>query len=744
MALSRRSLLQLAGAGSLAGADRLLGAFGDMFRPASPLGAATQVITACGVCSPACGIKATVENNALRFVEGLEGDFSGRGRLCGKGAAGAGFLYDPDRLKYPLKRTNPRKGIDEDPGWVRITWQEALDTIAERFGDALKRFGAESLLFLTLPSPDVWLRFMNAIGVVNRIDHIDECFLTDRIIQRYTTGFKSWCNDFENSKYIVLFGWDILAKAKLVYANGIIDAKDNGAKIVCFNPQYSTTARFADEWYSIRPGTDLAVALAMIHVLLAENLYNKEFVDQYTNFAEHENAIRTHFAQYTPEWAARESDVPAEAIRRIAREFGTQGPAIVPAHKKTLCANYQNASQLVHAISILNILAGTIDRPGGRYVARTPAVPGIDAIVPPPPYPPKQGRRVDGKDKLPLVLQDGGGMFSTMADGILNRYPGMIQAGFIMNYTALGFPQPQQTLDALATIPFLAVMDYLPTDTVTYADIALPGTTYFEVSDIMARDYYAKQPQYVARTAVVPPLFEARSPGFVALELGKRLAPDYFKNPDGSWINLNAVLDERTKRLGLGENFAEFRAKGIVTREQAFVPRTTFNVPGTTKCQILVPQFKEAGGDPLPVWRPKRELPSAAYPYYYLTYIPAVHKRNSTQNNPILNEMLGTTVASLNPQLAAKLGIKEGQRVRIRSRVGEIELPAHLTETVRPDCVLVPHGFGHRSRLLQTAGGKGVRDGDVIPSQSIQQCVDSVNFAGASCIMDAVVNIEPL
>ena len=213
MAVTRRELLKLAGAAWTSGP---LGALESFFRPASPSAAERKLITCCGICSPACGMVATVRDGVLTFLEGLPGDFSGGGKLCGKGAAGAGLLYDPDRLKYPMKRTNPKKGLEEDPGWVRISWEEALDTIAARFRAALDEFGQESLLFVTLPSPDIWLRFMNAIGVVNRIDHIDECFLTDRIVQRYTTGGKTWCNDFENAKYIVLFGWDILAKTKIV------------------------------------------------------------------------------------------------------------------------------------------------------------------------------------------------------------------------------------------------------------------------------------------------------------------------------------------------------------------------------------------------------------------------------------------------------------------------------------------------------------------------------------------------
>lgn len=743
MTISRRNWLRLttAGGAALAG-DRLFGQYFQQTRAAS---AQQTLVTACGICSPACGIKATVQDGAIRFLEGLPGDLSGRGRLCGKGTAGAQFAYDPDRLKYPMKRTNPVKGLEEDPGWVRITWAEALDTIADKLQTAKSKYGAESLLFITGAAPDIWARYMNAIGVVNRIDHLDECFLSDRIVQKYTTGGKTWCNDFENSKHILLFGWDILAKTKLTYSQGIVDAKERGAKVVCFNPQYSTTARFADEWHNIRPGSDLAVALAMINVIVSKNLYNKEFVDSYTNFAQYEKEIREHFGQYTPLWAEQQSDVPAADIERIAHEFATMGPAIAPAHKKTLCANYQNGTQLVHAISILNILAGTIDRPGGRYFPRALGIPGVDAIYPPPAYPAKSGRRVDGKEKLPFVLEDGSGLFSTTANGILSRYPGMIQACFINAYTAMSFPNPPKMFQALAAIPFTAVMEIIPNDTVSFADIVLPSSTYLESNDLVARDYKAPYPQVVARQAVLPAMFETKSLGYVSLELGKRMAPDYFKMPGGDWINPNVLLDEKTKRAGLGDSFAAFAAQGVYTKPAPFTPRTSFSVAGGTKCQIYVPQFtSEKGASPLPEWKPKREQPSTEYPYYYLTYIPAVHKRNSTQNNAFLNEMFPTNSAMINPALAKTLKIAEGQMVRIRSRAGAIVLPAHLTETLRADAVMVAHGFGHRSKYLTKASGKGVRDGDLVPDQTPEEMRAAGNFGGAACIMDAVVAIEPL
>lgn len=746
MSLSRRDLFRLSGAAgaALATAPRL-SAFEEFFQPAGRLAANETVITsACGICSPACGLKATLRDGVVKLVEGLENDAHGRSHLCGKGAAGAQLLYDPDRLKYPMKRTNPDKSIETDPGWVRISWQEALDTIAAKMDYYIKTNGPDSLWFVSLPSPDYFVRLLNAIGAINRTDHRDVCFQTDIITGRYTVGGKPWCNDFANSKYIILFGWDQVAKNKLVYANGIVDARANGAKVIHFAPTYAATSRMASEYYNINPGTDLAVALAMINVILSENLYNKDFVNNLTNFAEYEQQTRAHFAEYTPAWAAGISGVPADVITRIAREFANSGGGIVPAHKKTLCANYANASQLTHAIWILNILAGTVDRPGGRYFPRQLTVPGVDAIYPPPAYPPKTGTRFDGRDKLPFVSEVDFGLFSLAADGILNRNPGLIKMSFWQDYTMLAFPNPLEMEEALKRIEFTVVYDFLPTDTVSMADIVLPGTMYFEESAILPRDYNAKWRQTIGRQPIASPQFETRSKAYVALELGKRLAPDYFKKPDGTFFTAAEVLNEQTKRLNLGATFAEFAAKGVVEEKVDFVPRTTFAIPGGgTKAQIYVPQFASRGGEALPKWHPKREVPDAQYPYYYLTFIPGIHKRNSTQNNAILNEMMPTNAANMHPDLAKKLGVVEGQMVKIRSRAGQISLPVHLTQTVRPDAVSVAHGYGHRSRFLTKAGGKGVRDGDLARGLSVEEMIQQGNFLGSSCIMDVAVAIEP-
>lgn len=740
--ITRRTVLRSAGSAAALAVAPWEEVFADYFeeaRTAAPY-PPESIVTACGICDSACGMRVTVKDGVIRFIQGLPEDPHNEGRLCAKGTASAWIKNDPDRLKFPMMRTNPKKGFEEDPQWVRVSWTEALDTIAARFREIRDAYGPEALLAISRGKPPWFARLYSALGM-ERVDHNDLCYGVDTVISKRTIGAHSHAWDLDNAKYIVLFGWDMITRAKLALANRLVHAKENGARVINFNPIYTATAKFSDEWHPVRPGGDLAVALAMIHVLLEENLYDKEFVGQYTNFGEYEAAIRGHFAQYTPEWAEPLSDVPASVIRRVAREFGTVKPAVVPLHKKTLVANYENAAPLCHAIAILNILAGNIDRPGGHYFPRTISIPALNTVYPPPAFPKTPSKRVDGREKLPLA--GGYGMFSTLADGMTRVYPGRVKFLFWNNYHLNSFPDYRRIAEALKSVEFMVLVDILPMDAMYFADIVLPSTMFLEGSDLISRKLNAKSPFVVVRQPVTPAPFEAKSAGYIALELGKRLAPEYFKKPDGSWISGSELLDEQVKRAGLGENFAEFRKKGFFAKEQPFTPRTTF-ATATGKCQIYVPEFAAKNYEPLPSWRPKRDLPSAEYPYYLITVLPGEHKRNSTQNNPILNEIGGESYVRIHPSTAQKHGIGEGSMVRVRSRVGEVVGPARLTETVRPDVVVVPHGFGHKSPWLRVTGGKGFTDNDLIPSQSTDEAYQHGNWFGVGCIMDCVVAIEPV
>lgn len=704
-------------------------------------GAVTRLITSCGICDSVCGIQATVRDGVLTFVEGLPGDLHGGGKLCAKGKAAPGIVYDPDKLKYPMKRTNPVKGLGNDPGWVRISWDEALELVADKLLETIDLHGRDSVLLLSRPKPDIWVRFMNAIGTPNRSDHLDTCYQVQKIIQGKVFGERMFGHDLSRSKYILAFGWDMPAKGKNVYARNCADAKRAGAKIVFFSPFRSATANIANEFHAIRPGSDLAVALAMINVILSENLYDASFLDEFTNFPEYRDEIVGHFAAYTPEWAEGLSDVPAMDIARIAREFATTRPGIVPSHKKSLGANYANAAALQHAIAILNILNGSVDRPGGLFYQRTHKIPSVDAIYPPPAYPPKEGVCVDGKDRHPFVKAAGQGMWSTLADGLTRLHPGRIRMAIYNMYTHMSMPNCKEAAAALATVPFSVVIDTLPNEVIELADVVLPLATWVEGSDAVPRSYNGLWEQTVVRQPLAGAQYEAKGLGWIAIELGKRAFPEYFRKDDGGWLSMSEILDEKVRRAGFADSFAQFKQKGVQSDEKPFVPRTTFPT-ASGKLQLYVRDFADKGFDPLPFWAPKREEPSSEYPLYLVTTIPAEHRRNSTQNNRFLHEMMPTNMVKIHPDTARQLSIEEGDQVRVRSRVSEVRLPATITPAIRPDCVLIPHGFGHQSRLMTLAYGKGVRDGDLVPSQTMDEILARRDVGGSACIMDVVVTVS--
>ncbi|MGC8915642.1 MAG: molybdopterin-containing oxidoreductase family protein [Thermoanaerobaculum sp.] len=738
--------------GALAGAATATVAFGEtvfsklfasQFRPARGLTTTQTLVTACGICDSVCGMRATVVDGVLKFVEGLPDDLHGAGKLCAKGKSAPGIVYDPDRLKYPMKRTNPKKGWNEDPGWVRISWDEALNLVATKLLETIATYGRDSVLILSRPKPDIWMRFVNAIGTPNRVDHLDTCYQPQKIVQGKIFGERMFGHDLSNSRYILSFGWDMPAKGKNVYTWPVAEAKRKGCKVVFFSPYRSSTAVLADEYFPIRPGSDLAVALAMIKVILEEELYDREFLEQYTNFPEYREQILEHFAPYTPQWAEGLSDVPAPDIVRIAREFASTRPGIVPSHKKSLGTNYANGSALQHALAILNILNGSVDRPGGLFYQRKPNIPTVDAIFPPPPYPPKQGIYVDGKDLHPFVKAAGQGMWSTLADGLLRKYPGKIKFGLTNMYTHMSMPNCKEAFAALATIPFFVVIDTLPNEITLLADVVLPSATWVEGSDLVVREYRGLYPQVVVRQPVTSAQYEAKGLGWIAIELGKRTFPEYFKKPDGSWLSMGEILDEKVRRAGIAESFAAFKQAGIWSDPKPFVPKTTFPT-SSGKLNIYVKEFADKGFDPLPQWMPKREEPSSEYPFYLLTTIPAVHRRNSTQNDRFLHEIMPTNYVTIHPRTARELGVAEGEVVKVKSRVGEVMLPVKVSPLIREDCVLIPHGFGHSSRLLTLAYGKGARDGDLIPSQTMEEILARRDVGGCAVIMDAVVRVEKL
>lgn len=731
--LSRRQFLKLGGA--VAASTAFMGGGLRYFTPmaqASPQRAEDGTIFGvCDVCSMGCAFIAHMRDGRVTHLTGNPADQTAEGKMCVKGYSGVRLLYDADRLKSPMKRTNPEKGIGVDPGWVAISWDEALDITAAKFKEVRDTFGPQALMVIA--RGQTWQKhFANALGTPNLISHNNTCYSSHEVAWRamLTGKGRSWTVDYENSKYILAFGWDGMGKSKNHWGRAINKALDNGAKLVVFDPRLSITASKAHEWIPIRPGTDLAALLAMINVIISEELYDEEFIAAYTTGFDE---LKEHVKQYTPDWAAPICDVPAATLARIAREFATNKPAVVASHKRDAGGpNYANATMTAQSFVIMDALVGSIDRPGGHVFDRQPKLPGMADVWQLPPYPDTiKGPRIDGLEQFPVLYKTGKGSFSTLADGILRQKPNPIKAAMVWKHNILAFPNPNHLIEALKTLDFIAVSDILPSEMVQLADVVLPDNTYFEGNGLVARQYHAMYPQVALKDAV-PNVHDTLSFTKASLDILRRMGLGEYA-PEG----MDGKVLREAQAEALGTSVDAIRANGGVWGEpKPFEPKTEFGTP--SKLIELKPTVLEEDGSPVfPEWRPQRSKTSPDYPYYLLVWRRPWERMTQSQNDPIMSQFYDENMALINTQTAQRLGISAGDQVVVGSRVGKIELKAQLTQGIRPDCVAVDHGFGHWSPGLTIAFGKGANDGDLIPDMTIEEQL-ALDDPGMPALMEDV------
>ncbi len=742
MELSRRDFIKASGVGA-AGIvvfpsilDRELKAFSRNGGQTKPIIWDKVLYQSCGVCDNTCGMKAYVKDGRIKWIEGNPADaLGGEGHLCVKGASAMRTLYDPDRLKWPLKRTNPKKGKDEDPGWVKISWDEAFRTIGSKFNEAIAKYGPESVLLIVRPKEQD-TRLQKAIGTPNQICHVDTCYITHEVawMAMATGAGRSWTMDLENAKYLLCFGWDQPGKSMQSHLQGFLKAKEKGAKVVLFDPRMSFTAAKADEWIPIRPGTDLAVILSMINVIISEGLYDKEYVDKYTYGFD---KLAVHVKQYTPEWAARISEVPAQDIVRIAREFASTRPAIIPTHKRDAGGPlYANGFGTAQAEVIMCALVGSIEKPGGYYLDRKPKARTMDEFAPVK-YPEmKEKRRVDGQQLFPLADKKRKGAFAHLARGILSGEPYKVRVGLAKGYNILSFPNPDTMVEALKTLDFFVAVDLYPNEMCQLADIVLPDLHFLEKSGVETREYHCMWPQIMLREGVGA-IWEEKGWGSIVNGILEAMGKPEFK------VDWTKLEEARLQDAGTSMEYLK-NNKGVWEDKKPPVSKTEFNTP-TKKIELYSTVLEKEGHEPLPTWHDRFTKPSAEYPYYVLTEHLPWQRMGRLSNDRLLRELLPENFLHIHPDTAARLGVKEGGYVLVESPTGKrLKIRAHLTRGIRPDCVLTEHGFGYWSKDMRVAYGQGTCDGELLPERRIEDTrkTYAYNACMGSAILDVCVNVR--
>lgn len=714
--MKRRRFLWLTGAGALvtAGAAGLAAAGADRIRKflqvsAAPVskvlarGKTTTVFSVCDNCVNKCGIVAHLAGGRVVKLEPNPAFPKSRAMLCAKGNAGIKVLYDPDRLKHPLIRIGER-GSGQ---WRKASWKEALDYTAERLVKVRDQYGPQGVLFSSCESfqERFFRSFAQAWGSPNLVRHPSMCLSSSNLAWFITYGTVPEF-DLEHADYVIVSGANRLESFVTPDSVDLMDAiARRGAKLVYLDPRCTVTASKASEWLPIRPGTDLAFYLALIHVLIAEQLYDRAFVETY---AQGFDELAAHVASFTPEWAARETDIPAERIRAIAREFAARAPRSV-IYRGRRTSWYQNDTEMRHAMALANVLVGNWDTRGGIVPNERIELGGIE----PPEYPWPDAERVDGiGEKHPLASADDGA-YLELREAILADRPYPVRGWMFYKHNPLhALPDRRRTEQMLRKMEFVVAIDIQPSDSAWLADVILPESTYLERTDPVEE---FSQPYAFAglRRQVVPPVYDTRPCLDIMKGLAQRVGLEQYFSFD-----IDQYIAAQLAPHGIDRS--AFDATGVWSNRTSRTygatrnPEYRFRTP-SGKIELANERLRRNGYPALPAYTAPAAPPTDQF--RFLTGKQALFTHASNQNNEWLHELCPENRLWINRQIAAQKGIADGDLVRVRSTVGEVAVRALVTDRIRPDCVHMPHGFGHRSPALRNAAGRGASDQDLIESR---------------------------
>ena len=690
------------------------------------------VYSLCFMCSVRCPIQVTVKDGQVTFIEGNPKVAGIEGSLCPRGSAGIALLYDSQRLQSPLIRTGER-GAGQ---FRKASWDEALDYIAEKLKAVIQKHGGQSVALTerTNLATHVSKTFMKAIGSPNHFTHDALCKGSVNTACRSLFGFTDAQIgiDYKNARHIVLYGRNLLEAIAVKEVNGLMDALAAGAKLTYIDPRVSITATKAHRYWMIRPGTDLALNYALIHVILKERLHDAEFVERWVlGLSELQDFVQP----YTPEWAEKETGIPAAEIVALAREMSKDKPAVV-FHFGYRGAHHANEIYLRRSIMILNSLMGSIETKGGFFFKKGPGEVGKKPArkLTEQKFPEIKVPRVDkvGTKDFPLPDPDHG-VPQMLPQAILNEDPYPIKALFVYRFEPLGsIPDSTLTKKALDKLDLIVTVDINASDIAWYSDVVLPESIYLERTDCI-QQANGQKPQMFLRRQAVPPRYDTRDWAVIAKQIGERMGiGQYFPYKDTEEL-------VRWQLEGTGFTLEDFDKSGFVayTDQQILWDRKEglkLKTP-SKKIELRSSLLEAAGFSSFPAYAPMPVLTNGDF--RLITGRNALHTHVSTQNNPYLNELLSENVLWINTKRAAALGIKNADLVTVASPQGSGTIKAFVTDFIHPEAVFMLHGFGHENKLAARSYNKGVSD-------ALLQANITDKVGGSPALHDTIVTVKPV
>jgi anaerobic selenocysteine-containing dehydrogenase len=707
--LSRRTFLKATGA--LGAAAAIQGAAPSLLKnqalAAAPSAQAEEQLipTFCAMCGPSsgCGILAKVVNGKFVGIESMPECPTNNGKNCPKAHAAPQWVYSPDRIKYPMKRV----GEKGEGKFQRITWDEAIQLIADKLTELKAQYGPESLGTVSpaYRSYSQYIyRFLMTHGSPN-YGHSGICAVQRMFTFSYTLGGTTSA-DYANADLILLWGAQpVFSGSSKGGVTKLISAKERGAKIIAIKPTIEPDVAKADMWVPIRPGTDAALGLAMINVIINENLYDAAFVSDWCYGFDQ---LKEHVQQYPPEWAEPITGVPAEQIKTVARMYATTPKAALdvsngPEHARA-------ANDAIRSLGILMAITGHLDKKGCNVWGSPSKMPSPKGVLMFDLYTQEWVDKLLGYE-LPKELQP----FSEGTSCSLYRLWNSVLGGEKYPVHAIIAPGSQsiastrgtkRIMEALNKLEFFVILDVMKTSDMPWADVVVPVSTGYEND----HPFETSGPWIMARNQVIERLGEYKSDYEFWLDLGTAMG--YGED----WWNgdIKAHMDWRLEPLEM--TYEELRTKYPKGRryegnppeyeqyEKRFAAKSTRIDKGPYlpqgKVALYNTTFESIGFTPMPVWRELPEGPTATpellekYPLLMSDYHTSrTYNAAWLRNVPYLREVEPYPFLQIYPDTAKARGIKDGDWVRVEGPHGWIQVKAQYYPGIRPDVVYLLHGW---------------------------------------------------
>ena len=655
-------------------------------------------------CGGDCEMMVHVKDDKITRIEPVVKD--GQTSMCLRGHAYRQRVYSPDRLLHPVKRTGPR-GSGE---FTRISWDEALDTIAEKMMQIKDTYGNEALLHFCSMCDPYLLHHVTAFhtllcrfggytapwGLISAEGHsFAEGVTYGRARRHGFTGHPT--EEYRNARLIIMWGWNPVTTLMGTDTSlALARAKEDGTRIISVDPRHSdSAATLADKWVPIRPGTDSAVMLAMAHVIIKEDLQDREFISKYTFgfdqlkdylFGEEDGVAKT------PEWAEAISGVPAATLAEMAREYATIKPAVlgnsIGPGRSAFGEQFHRSAEALQAIT------GNLEL---DIVRHRPGRATFHPLTPPFPFEPNQVEA--GKpprwnaipSRGPSVNSSARINVNSFTDAILRGkeggYPADIKMLWLSNTNYVNqLGDVNRCVEALNKLEFVVVTEQVMSVSAKLADIVLPVCTFFERNDVIPG--MGARPARILPRAIKP-LGESKS----QLQICQLLAPklgitDYGDKSDEEIVNEVAAESAEFMKT---QSEAALKEVPPIAEEELF--RT-----GSKKIEIYSSVMEKMNHPKLPAipkyietWESVNDPLADKYPLQLIT--PHLKRRAHSQfdNLPWLRELQDQTV-TINSRDAKPRGIEDGDMVRIANERGVVQIPARVTERIMPGVVAIPQG----------------------------------------------------